>query len=186
MGGEEFVVIMPRTQGDIACLAAERLRRAGDKINAAQRSQGKPEVDAGFRVYTLADDPHALVHRTPLDQATQADVAALQAAIATPQPEQRPVVLANLLLTEGLPLSATLTPLTAGGVADADPPKPYTLPSDEAKTFVFAASCCGCNPGGASDTALVVNTQLFVAASGLRPVTVSVAWLPALSMVVTV
>lgn len=27
MGGEEFVVIMPRTMGDIACLAAERLRR---------------------------------------------------------------------------------------------------------------------------------------------------------------
>ena len=27
MGGEEFVVIMPRTTGDIACLAAERLRR---------------------------------------------------------------------------------------------------------------------------------------------------------------
>ena len=100
-------------------ITAERLRRAGDKINAAQRSQGKPEVDAGFRVYTLADDPHALVHRTPLDQATQADVAALQTAIATPQPEQRPVVLANLLLTEGLPLSTTLTPLTAGGVADA-------------------------------------------------------------------
>ena len=100
-------------------ITAERLRRAGDKINAAQRSQGKPEVDAGFRVYTLADDPHALVHRTPLDQATQADVTALQTAIATPQPEQRPVVQANLLLTEGLPLSTTLTPLTAGGVADA-------------------------------------------------------------------
>ena len=100
-------------------ITAERLRRAGDKINAAQRNQGKPEVDAGFRVYTLADDPHALVHRTPLDQATQADVAALQTAIATPQPEQRPVVLANLLLTEGLPLSATLTPLAAGSVADA-------------------------------------------------------------------
>ncbi|HEX8900678.1 PleD family two-component system response regulator [Vitreimonas sp.] len=27
MGGEEFIVIMPRTAGDIACLAAERLRR---------------------------------------------------------------------------------------------------------------------------------------------------------------
>jgi two-component system cell cycle response regulator len=27
LGGEEFVVIMPRTPGDIACLAAERLRR---------------------------------------------------------------------------------------------------------------------------------------------------------------
>jgi adenine-specific DNA-methyltransferase len=67
----------------------------------------------------LADDPHALVHRTRLDAATQDDVAALQSAIATPQPEQRPVVLANLLLTEGLPLSATLTPLTAGDVTGA-------------------------------------------------------------------
>jgi two-component system cell cycle response regulator len=28
LGGEEFVVIMPRTTGDIACLAAERLRRS--------------------------------------------------------------------------------------------------------------------------------------------------------------
>lgn len=28
MGGEEFVVIMPRTTGDIGCLAAERLRRS--------------------------------------------------------------------------------------------------------------------------------------------------------------
>lgn len=27
LGGEEFVVIMPRTTGDVACLAAERLRR---------------------------------------------------------------------------------------------------------------------------------------------------------------
>lgn len=28
LGGEEFIVIMPRTTGDIACLAAERLRRS--------------------------------------------------------------------------------------------------------------------------------------------------------------
>ncbi|MGE0595328.1 MAG: PleD family two-component system response regulator [Hyphomonadaceae bacterium] len=39
MGGEEFVVIMPRTTGDVGCLAAERLRRhvsaAPFKISAA-------------------------------------------------------------------------------------------------------------------------------------------------------
>jgi two-component system, cell cycle response regulator len=36
LGGEEFVVIMPRTTGDIACLAAERLRRSvcGAPFNA--------------------------------------------------------------------------------------------------------------------------------------------------------
>ena len=34
-GGEEFIVVMPRTSGDIACLAAERLRRsiAGSAFN---------------------------------------------------------------------------------------------------------------------------------------------------------
>ncbi len=34
-GGEEFIVVMPRTPGDIACLAAERLRRsiAGSAFN---------------------------------------------------------------------------------------------------------------------------------------------------------
>lgn len=62
---------------------------------STQRNAGKASLGLvqGFRVYTLADDPHALVHRTRLDEATQADVAALQAAIAA-QPEQRPVVLA--------------------------------------------------------------------------------------------
>lgn len=116
----DFVLhTLGKNEATIFEITAERLRRAGDKINAEQVKQGKPEVDAGFRVYALVDDPHALVRSTRLDEATQADVAALQAAIATPQPEQRPVVLANLLLTEGLPLSATLEPLAAAEVVDA-------------------------------------------------------------------
>ena len=41
MGGEEFLVIMPRTSGDIACLAAERLRRSicGSQFHARGLSQ---------------------------------------------------------------------------------------------------------------------------------------------------
>ena len=54
------------------------------------------------------DDPDALIISKPLQDATQADVLKLQAAIATPQPEQLPRVLYNLLLAEGLPLTTTL------------------------------------------------------------------------------
>ena len=43
-----------------------------------------------------------------MQQATQSDVQALQAAIATPQPEQLPRILYNLLLAEGLPLTTLL------------------------------------------------------------------------------
>ena len=52
--------------------------------------------------------PDALILRKPLQDATQADVLALQAAIATPQPAQLPRVLHNLLLAEGLPLTTQL------------------------------------------------------------------------------
>lgn len=50
MGGEEFVVIMPRTSGDIACLAAERLRRsvcASPFIVAGQQSELEVSVSIG-------------------------------------------------------------------------------------------------------------------------------------------
>ncbi len=50
MGGEEFVVIMPRTSGDIACLAAERLRRsvcASPFIVAGQQSELEVTVSIG-------------------------------------------------------------------------------------------------------------------------------------------
>jgi adenine-specific DNA-methyltransferase len=112
-------------------ITAERLRRAGARIEAelaakaqavavqpAQLEGFAPEastgsartaaVDTGFRVFDLVDDPDALILQKPLQQATQADVLALQASIATPQPSQLPRVLYNLLLAEGLPLTTPL------------------------------------------------------------------------------
>jgi adenine-specific DNA-methyltransferase len=99
-------------------ITAERLRRAGAKIEAEQAAKQAaaggllPEeislVDTGFRVFDLVNDPDALIISKPLQDATQADVLKLQAAIATPQPEQLPRVLYNLLLAEGLPLTTTL------------------------------------------------------------------------------
>ena len=99
-------------------ITAERIRRAGAKIEAEQAEKAKaaggllpadtPAVDTGFRVFEVVGDPDALILRKPLQDATQADVLALQAAIATPQPEQLPRVLHNLLLAEGLPLTTQL------------------------------------------------------------------------------
>jgi adenine-specific DNA-methyltransferase len=87
-------------------ITAERIRRAGAKINA-----DKPEVDTGFRVFELVDDPDALILDKPLQDSTQADLLALQAQIATPQPAHLPRVLHNLLLAEGLPLTTRITPV---------------------------------------------------------------------------
>lgn len=109
-------------------ITAERIRRAGARIEAEQAVKAQaatqqpaqlegfaPEaapqavaVDTGFRVFELVDDPDALILQKPLQQATQADVLALQTAIATPQPAQLPRVLYNLLLSEGLPLTTPL------------------------------------------------------------------------------
>ncbi len=101
-------------------ITAERLRRAGAKIEAEQAQQSALQsaqlegftsapttvpVDTGFRVFDLVDDPDALILQKPLQQATQADVLALQASIATPQPSQLPRVIYNLLLAEKLPLT---------------------------------------------------------------------------------
>ena len=112
-------------------ITAERLRRAGAKIEAEQAAIAQaaalhpaqlegfaPEantqataVDTGFRVFELVGDPNALILQKPLQQATQADVLALQTAIATPQPAQLPRVLYNLLLSEGLALTTPLRTL---------------------------------------------------------------------------
>jgi adenine-specific DNA-methyltransferase len=99
-------------------ITAERLRRAGAKIETEQAEKVKAAggllpndhsvVDTGFRVFELVDDPEALILQKPLQQATQADVLALQTAIATPQPAQLPRILYNLLLAEGLPLTTPL------------------------------------------------------------------------------
>ena len=99
-------------------ITAERLRRAGAKIEAEQAEKVKAAgsllpaehapVDTGFRVFDLVVDPEALILQKPLQHATQADVLALQTAIATPQPAQLPRILYNLLLAEGLPLTTAL------------------------------------------------------------------------------
>lgn len=85
-------------------ITAERLRRAGARIEAEHTAP----IDTGFRVFDLVDDPDALIVQKPLQEATQADVLAMQVAIATPQPALLPRVLYNLLLAEGLPLTTPL------------------------------------------------------------------------------
>lgn len=101
-------------------ITAERIRRAGAKLEAeastgsARTGDGSDRavpLDTGFRVFELVDDPDALILDKPLQDATQADLAALQANIATPQPAQLPRVLHNLLLAEGLPLTTRIAPV---------------------------------------------------------------------------
>ena len=106
-------------------ITAERIRRAGAKLQAelaaktaaTPSTQGDllpvdtpeiPALDTGFRIFELVDDPDALILQKPLQDATQADLAAFQATIATPQPAQLPRVLHNLLLAEKLPLTTVL------------------------------------------------------------------------------
>jgi adenine-specific DNA-methyltransferase len=115
----QFVTeILGKPEATIFEITAERLRRAGAKIEAEQAEKAKAAgdllpaatelLDTGFRVFELVEDPDALIVRKPLQQATQTDVAALQAAIATPQPEHLPRVLYNLLLSEGLALTTPI------------------------------------------------------------------------------
>ena len=100
----EFVIKVLEKPTSIFEITAERIRRAGAKISA-----DAPDLDVGFRVFELLDDPHALILQKPLHEATQADVLALQRTIGTTQPEQIVQVLYNLLLAEGLPLSTFIT-----------------------------------------------------------------------------
>ena len=109
-------------------ITAERLRRAGAKLEEEQATKAAasgglfgdnaPTLDTGFRVFELVDDPDALVLAQPLQDSTQADLLALQARIATPQPAQLPRVLHNLLFAEGLPLTTRITPVTTAEVPE--------------------------------------------------------------------
>lgn len=87
-------------------ITAERIRRAG-----AALATEHPQLDTGFRVYDLVEDPDALILQKPLAEATQNDLLGMQQRFTTPQPGQIPRVLANLLLAEGLPLSSKIEPL---------------------------------------------------------------------------
>lgn len=127
-----------KSEATIFEITAERLRRAGAKLEAEQAAKTQaaaaepaqlegftaPEaatpapVDTGFRVFELVDDPDTLVLTKPLQDSTQADLLALQARIATPQPEQLPRVLHNLLFAEGLPLTTRITPVTTATVPE--------------------------------------------------------------------
>ncbi len=103
-----------RPEATIFEITAERIRRAGAKLQAQRQSDLVTEpahLDTGFRVFALQDDPDALILQKPLMDATQADIAQLQAAIATPQPAHLPRILYNLLLAEGLPLTTPIEPL---------------------------------------------------------------------------
>ncbi|MFZ4626213.1 MAG: hypothetical protein ACOYNF_18505, partial [Rhodoferax sp.] len=89
----------------------------GDTATPPGTDQSQPaaapirRVDTGFRIFDLTDDPDALILQKPLQTATQADLQALQARIATPQPFLLPSILYNLLLSEGLPLTTVLHPV---------------------------------------------------------------------------
>ena len=104
-----------KTDATIFEITAERIRRAGAALQADH-----PQLDTGFRVYELAEDPDALILRKPLAEATQDDLLGLQQRFTTAQPGQVPRVLANLLLAEGLPLSARIEVLQDDTLYRAD------------------------------------------------------------------
>ncbi|PUE07164.1 hypothetical protein B9Z51_14970 [Limnohabitans sp. T6-5] len=105
-----------RPEATIFEITAERIRRAGAKLQADRKTDlatDPTHLDTGFRVFELTDDPDALILQKPLAEATQADLVKLQTTIATPQPEQLPRILYNLLLAEGLPLSTRIEAVQA-------------------------------------------------------------------------
>jgi adenine-specific DNA-methyltransferase len=116
---------LKRPEATIFEITAERIRRAGAKLQAElvakRQAQGElladdtPPLDTGFRVFELVDDPLGLVHSQALKDARQDQVQQLQQRMGSPQPNDMERVLSNLLLAEGLPLTTrihTLVPET--------------------------------------------------------------------------
>lgn len=109
---------LSRPEATIFEITAERIRRAGAKLQAEQaakrQAQGElladdtPPLDTGFRVFELVDDPLGLVHGQALKDANQDQLRELQKRIATPQMDDLERVLSNLLLAEGLPLTTRI------------------------------------------------------------------------------
>ena len=107
-----------RPEATIFEISAERIRRAGAKLQVEQaakrQAQGElladdtPPLDTGFRVFELVDDPLGLIHRAPLKDATQAQVQQLQQGFINPQTADIERVLSNLLLAESLPLTTRI------------------------------------------------------------------------------
>ena len=91
-------------------ITAERIRRAGQKVSDECAAAGKPAPDVGFQVYAIDEDCGGLLLGNNLGKnladAEQGDLLSLQQSIHTPQADDMPRVLANLLLAEGLPLTA--------------------------------------------------------------------------------
>jgi adenine-specific DNA-methyltransferase len=115
-GAHAFVTeTLSKPEATIFEITAERIRRAGAALTGEH-----PQLDTGFRVYELVEDPDALILQKPLGEATQEDLLGLQRRITTSQPGQTPRVLANLLLAEGLPLSARVETMQEGAMYRAD------------------------------------------------------------------
>jgi adenine-specific DNA-methyltransferase len=110
-----------RPESTIFEITAERIRRAGAKLQAEQAAKRQAQgelladdtapLDTGFRVFELVDDPLGLIHGQALKDATQAQVQRLQQRMATPQTADMQRVLSNLLLAEGLPLTERIQTL---------------------------------------------------------------------------
>ncbi|MDP3839994.1 MAG: site-specific DNA-methyltransferase, partial [Methylococcales bacterium] len=93
-------------------ITAERLRRAGQKIEA------EAAVDTGFRVFDIIDDTDALILQKPLSEVTQADLSIFIQHNTDSDSRER--VLYNLLLSEGLPLTTMINELIPNTLYLAD------------------------------------------------------------------
>ncbi len=98
-------------------ITAERLRRAGQRLEAAQATQAQnqgtlleaaPPVDTGFRVFDLVEDTQALILRQPLVDVTQDDLSFfIEGGVVSDLPAE------NLALTAEQAVAQTAAPADA-------------------------------------------------------------------------